>query len=38
MRLSFVRRTRPELKFDSIEELIAQLHRDEVEIKSILSL
>ena len=36
MRLSFVRRTRPELKFDSIEELIAQLHRDEVEIKSIL--
>lgn len=38
MRLSFVRRTRPELKFDSIEELIAQLHRDEVEIKSILAL
>lgn len=38
IRLSFVRRTRPELKFDSIEELIAQLHRDEVEIKSILSL
>ena len=37
MRISFVRRTRSELKFDSIEELIAQLHRDEVEIKSILS-
>lgn len=38
MRLSFVRRTRPELKFDSMEALIAQLRLDEVEIKSILSL
>ncbi|WP_281643981.1 bifunctional riboflavin kinase/FMN adenylyltransferase [Bacteroides zoogleoformans] len=37
MRVSFVRRTRPELKFDSIDELIEQLHRDEIEIKAILS-
>ena len=37
MRLSFVRRTRPELKFDSIEELIEQLHKDEAEITAILS-
>ena len=37
MRLSFVRRTRPELKFDSIDELIAQLHKDEAEITAILS-
>jgi len=37
MRLSFVRRTRPELKFDSIDELIAQLHKDETEITAILS-
>lgn len=37
MRLSFVCRTRPELKFDSIDELIAQLHKDEAEITAILS-
>lgn len=37
MRLSFVRRTRPELKFDSMDELIEQLHRDEAEIKAILT-
>ncbi len=37
MRLSFVRRTRPELKFESIEELIEQLHKDEAEITAILS-
>ena len=37
MRVSFVRRTRPELKFDSIDGLIEQLHRDEIEIKAILS-
>jgi len=36
-RLSFVGRTRPELKFDSIDELIAQLHKDEAEITAILS-
>lgn len=35
MRISFVRRTRPELKFDSLDELIEQLRRDEVEVKSI---
>ena len=32
MRISFVQRTRPELKFDTIEELIAQLRKDEEEI------
>ena len=37
VRLSFVCRTRPELKFDSIDELIAQLHKDEAEITAILS-
>lgn len=37
MRISFVRRTRSELKFDSIEELIEQLHKDAVEVTAILS-
>jgi FAD synthase len=37
MRLSFVGRTRPELKFDSVDQLIAQLHKDEAEITAILS-
>lgn len=37
MRLSFVRRTRPELKFDSLEALVAQLHKDAEEITAILS-
>lgn len=37
MRISFVRRTRSELKFDSIEELIEQLHKDEAEVTAILS-
>lgn len=37
MRLSFVRRTRPELKFDSLEALVAQLHKDAEEIMAILS-
>lgn len=37
MRISFVRRTRPELKFDSMDELIERLHLDEAEIKGILS-
>lgn len=37
MRISFVRRTRPELKFNSMDELIERLHLDEAEIKAILS-
>lgn len=37
MRISFVRRTRPELKFDTIEELVAQLQKDEIEVTEILS-
>ena len=36
LRLSFVRRTRDEKKFNSLEELITQLHRDETEIRQIL--
>ncbi len=36
MRLSFVCRTRPELKFASVDELVAQLHKDEAEVKKIL--
>lgn len=36
MRISFVRRTRPELKFNSMDELIERLHLDEAEIKGIL--
>lgn len=37
MRISFVRRTRSELKFDSIEELVEQLHKDAIEATTILS-
>lgn len=37
MRISFVRRTRPELKFNSMDELIERLRLDEAEIKGILS-
>ena len=37
MRISFVRRTRSELKFDSIDELIEQLRKDAVEVTAILS-
>ena len=33
----FVQRTRDEMKFDSLERLKAQLHEDEVEIRSILN-
>lgn len=36
MRLSFVHRTRDEKKFNSLEELTAQLHRDETEIRQVL--
>ena len=32
----FVQRTRDEMKFDSLERLKAQLHEDEVAIRSIL--
>lgn len=38
MRISFVRHTRSELKFDTTDQLIAQLHEDEAEIKAILSI
>jgi len=31
-----VKRTRPELKYDSIDELIAQLHKDAEETEAIL--
>lgn len=37
MRITFVRYMRPELKFDTIEELIARIHQDEVDIKAVLS-
>lgn len=37
MRISFVRRTRSEQKFHSVDELIARLHRDEAEVKNILA-
>lgn len=36
MRLSFVRRTRGEIKFPSVAQLAEQLHRDEEEIRAIL--
>lgn len=37
MRITFVRYMRPELKFDTIEELVARIHQDEVDIKAVLS-
>ncbi len=37
LRVSFVCRTRGEMKFDSVEGLIAQLHRDEAEVRRILA-
>ena len=37
MRLSFVQRIRPERKFDSIEALTAQLHRDAATTRALLS-
>jgi len=36
IRLTFVKRTRPELKFSSIDELITQLHKDAEETETIL--
>ncbi len=36
MRISFVRYMRPELKFDSVEKLIARIHQDEIEVKAVL--
>lgn len=37
MRVTFVRYMRPEQKFDTIEELVARIHQDEVEVKAVLS-
>ena len=37
MRISFVRRTRNELKFASMDQLVEQLHRDETEIRRLLN-
>lgn len=37
MRISFVQRTRSELKFDTIDALIEQLHKDEAEVTKILT-
>lgn len=37
IRLTFVKRTRPELKFNSIEELIEELHKDTKEVEAILN-
>lgn len=36
MRISFVRYMRPELKFDSVEDLIARIRQDETEVKAVL--
>lgn len=36
LHISFIRRTRDELKFDSVEQLASRLHEDEKEIKKIL--
>lgn len=37
LRLTFVKYLRPELKYDTIEELVEQLHRDEADTEAILS-
>ena len=36
IRLTFVKRTRPELKYSNIDELIEQLHKDAEETEAIL--
>ena len=38
LRLTFVQRIRPERKFDSLDSLAAQLHRDAAEARALLSL
>lgn len=38
MRITFVRYMRPELKFDTVEELVARIHQDEVDVKAVLYL
>ena len=38
LRLTFVQGIRPERKFDSLDELAAQLHRDAAEARTLLSL
>lgn len=37
IRVSFVRYMRPELKFGTVEQLVARIRRDEEEIKEVLS-
>lgn len=36
IRLTFVKKIRPELKFNSVDELIAQLHKDAEEVEALL--
>lgn len=36
IRLTFVKKIRPELKFNSVDELIAQLHKDAEEVETLL--
>lgn len=37
IRISFVQYLRPELKFDTMEDMIAQLHRDAADVETLLS-
>ncbi len=37
MRLSFVKYLRPELKFNSVDELVLQMHKDEAAVEALLS-
>lgn len=36
IRITFIRRIRSDIKFKKVEDLIAQLHRDEAEVRRIL--